>query len=95
MPPAAVNFLKEDTICTLPRHCHYVHKLVTGRFSIWVALVPYHTVMTFQSSTTAIFPRSLAPRDPSSALSLSEFSLAASLGGGGQLHTSRGLPSTQ
>ena len=40
-------------------HGNYVLKLVIGHFSIWVAFVPYHTVMTFQSFTKAIFLRSL------------------------------------
>lgn len=40
-------------------HGNYVLKLVIGHFSIWVAFVPYHTVMTFQSFTKAIFLRGL------------------------------------
>lgn len=45
-------------------HGNYVLKLVIGHFSIGVAFVPYHTVMTFQSFTTAIFLRSRAGRAP-------------------------------
>lgn len=45
-------------------HGNYVLKLVIGHFSIWVAFVPYHTVMTFQSFTKAVFLRSLTGRLP-------------------------------
>lgn len=70
---------------------NYVLKAVIGHSSIWVALGPYHTVMTFQRFTKAIFLRSLAGRVPPSSPPLPEFSLAASLRPGGQLHTSHGL----
>lgn len=43
---------------------NYMLMLVIGHFSTWVALVPYHTVMTLQSFTKAISIRSLAESAP-------------------------------
>lgn len=72
-------------------HGNYVLKLVIGHFSIWVAFVPFHTVMTFLSFTTAVLLRSLAgrapPLHPIPPTPPPGVSLAASLGRGGQLHT--------
>lgn len=46
-------------------HRNYVLKLVIGHFSIWVAFVPYHTVMTFQGftrpSSSEVWPRVFPP----------------------------------
>lgn len=48
-PP--VHSLKEDTTCNLLRHVVIMSlKLLTGHCSIWVAFVPSHTVMIFQTS---------------------------------------------
>lgn len=78
-PP--VHFLKEDTICNLLRHPEIMSlKLLTVHCSIWVAFVPSHTVMIFQSFTKPVSLRSLAGRVPLSTPSLPESSWAASPG---------------
>lgn len=85
-PP--VHFLKEDTICSFLRHPVIMSlQLLTGHCSIWVAFVPSHTVMIFQSFTKSVSFRSLAGRVPLSTPSLPESSWAVQSQSGGQLHT--------